>query len=89
MEYVVWRVGGVQQHGVQYMNYVVIVELIQSLILVTDLCPSLLLCVLRITDFHHLQLKYTISGKDITDARGERFALGRRPTRQATVRSRH
>lgn len=60
---------GCNQHEVQYMN-VVIIESIQSLILITDLCPSLLLCVLRITDFHHLQLKYTISGKDITDTAG-------------------
>lgn len=61
---------GGKQHGVRYMNYVLIVESIQSLILITNRCPSLLLCVLRITDFHQLQLKYTISGKDITDAAG-------------------
>lgn len=61
---------GCNQHGVQYMN-VVIVESIQSLILITDLLPSILfLCVLRIIDFHQLQLKYTISGKDIADAAG-------------------
>ena len=73
------------------MNYVVIVESIQSLILITDLCPSLLLCVLRITDFHHLQLKYTISGKDITDAAGRTLCPREKtdgPT-IATVRSRH
>ena len=59
---------GCNQHEVQYMN-VVIIESIQSLILITDLCPSLLLCVLRITDLPY-KLKYTTSGKDITDTAG-------------------
>ena len=63
-------IDGGKQHRVQYMKYVLVVESIQSLILITDCCPSLLLCVLCIPDFHHLRLKYTISGKDITDAAG-------------------